>query len=1077
MKKFFTCGKRRSYLWPARIKKNISPHFILLLFLFFSAQVFAQNSGKVQGTVSDDKGETLPGVSVKIKGTETGTVTDVNGKFIINASTGQTLVFSYIGYTTQQIVLKDVNPLKVTLSSSSSTLNEVVVVGYGAQKKLSLTTAVTSVQSKEIVTTKNENVENMLTGKVAGLQVMQNTAEPGDFNNNISIRGFGNNPLVVVDGIQMPDFPVTGGNGDNSTGLSNILARLDPNDIESISVLKDAAASVYGVKAANGVILVTTKHGNKGTLRIEYNGSFGSQVPSGLPKPVDAVQYMTLANELSMHNANGGRIVYTPEDFAAYNNGTKKSTDWYDAVFKKSAFQDQHNLTATGGNETTTYMLSGGFTGQDGFLSSNDLYYKRYNFRSNISSDITKDLTVNLNVSGIMDQKNAPYQSVWWTTRETWRELPTQTIYANNNPAYLDLGLVDGGNPIAYENSDIDGYSIQNNRFFNGILSLEYRFPFVPGLSIKALYSYNDQVQDNKTFDKSYNLYSYDSATNSYNATLTGAPSSVQRQYYNYAQNTDQLSLNYSHVFNNVHNVTALLLYEGNGQSADNFGAYRQLAIPVDQIFAGNTLNQVASQEGAGLYEYATNSLVGRLHYDYKGKYLGEFSFRNDESSKFPPDQKSGFFPSGSVAWNVSEEDFWKNSSALKFIDQLKLRASYGVLGDDNTLYFQFLQGYYYPASVNVANNQVPPGSVFGSGFINSVQSTGLPNPNIGWETSHTFDAGIDFDAWNGLLGFTFDYFRRDRSGLFSTSTLQVPDVLGTPLPQQNLNSDRTQGFDFEVTHRNHIGKFNYNIKGTFSYARTRWVHYAESPHGNSYLDWLSNQSNRYQAIQWGTGSGGVYQNYNQILNSPVYVGRGTVVGDYIYQDWNGDGVIDGNDNHPIAYGSNPNGGTVTPQYTFGLSLGGSYKGFDVSVLFQGAAGINISYIEQLNIPLWGGGSALTQFLNDWHPANPNADPYNPNTVWVPGTFAYTGTTANTNSLANFHNAAYVRLKSAEIGYTIPSSVLSHIGVKGFRVFVNGYNLLTFTGLKYVDPEHPTGLYGYLYPFDKLYNVGLNVKF
>ena len=206
-------------------------------------------------------------------------------------------------------------------------------------------------------------------------------------------------------------------------------------------------------------------------------------------------------------------------------------------------------------------------------------------------------------------------------------------------------------------------------------------------------------------------------------------------------------------------------------------------------------------------------------------------------------------------------------------------------------------------------------------------------------------------------------------------------------------------------------------------------------------------------------------------------MGRGTVVGDYIYQDWNGDGQIDGNDNHPIAYGSNPNGGTVTPQYTFGLNLGGSYKGFDVNVLFQGAAGINISYIEQLNIPLWGGGSALTQFLNDWHPANPNADPYNPNTQWVPGTFAYTGTTANTGSLANFHNAAYVRLKSAEIGYTLPQSVLSHIGIKGLRVFVNGYNLLTFTGLKYVDPEHPTGLYGYLYPLDKLYNVGLNVKF
>src|SRR3569833_1070881 len=502
MKKLFTSYGGCYYVhhrgknWKALLKTCA-----LTLFLLLTIQTFAQAQNTVQGTVSDEKGEGLPGVSVKLTGTSQGTVTDVDGKFSINADKGATLVFTFLGYQEKSVVVGDSKNLKVSLTPTSSTLNEVVVVGYGTQKKASLTGAVAAVTSREIVTTKNENVENMLTGKVAGLQVVQNTSEPGDFANNITIRGFGNNPLVVVDGIEMPDFSVTGGNGDNSTGTSNILSRLDPNDIESISVLKDAAASVYGVKAANGVILVTTKHGNKGTLRFEYYGSFGSQVPSGLPKPVDAVQYMTLANELSMHNANGGRIVYTPEDFAAYNIGTKKSTDWYDAVFKKSAFQDQHNLTATGGNETTTYMLSGGFTGQDGFLSSNDLYYKRYNFRSNISSDITKDLTVNLNVSGIMDQKNAPYQSVWWTTRETWRELPTQTIYAKNNPAYLDLGLVDGGSPIAYENSDIDGYSIQNNRFFNGILSLEYRFPFVPGLSIKALYSYNDQVLDNKTFD------------------------------------------------------------------------------------------------------------------------------------------------------------------------------------------------------------------------------------------------------------------------------------------------------------------------------------------------------------------------------------------------------------------------------------------------------------------------------------------------------------------------------------------------------------------------------------------------
>jgi len=330
---------------------------------------------------------------------------------------------------------------------------------------------------------------------------------------------------------------------------------------------------------------------------------------------------------------------------------------------------------------------------------------------------------------------------------------------------------------------------------------------------------------------------------------------------------------------------------------------------------------------------------------------------------------------------------------------------------------------------------------------------------------------------WKGLLGITFDYFIRNRTGLLATSILQVPDVLGTPLPQENINGDRTKGFDFEITHRSHIGKFSYNVKGTFSYTNTMNTSYAESKQGNSYLDWLNNLANRNQGIQWGTSGAGQYQNYGQIVNSPTFVSRNTVVGDYIYQDWNGDGQIDGNDNHPIAYGGNPNGTPLIPKVTYGLTIGGAYKGFDINLLFQGTAMYSVSYIEQLNIPLWGGGSALTQFLNDYHPANPNADPYNPNTVWVPGHFAYTGTTANTNSTFNFQNAAYLRLKSAELGYTLPGNFLSQIGVKGVRIFTNGYNLFTITNVKYVDPEHPSGTYGYLYPLDKIYNVGLNVKF
>jgi len=746
MKKIFT-SRGRLLSCPPKLKVLLSPPLAILVCLFMlmgATSAFAQG-GKVKGTVVDEKGETLPGVSVTIKGTNYGTTTDVGGQFSINADKGATLVFSFLSYNTKEVVVGDEKTLKISLTPSQSNLDEVVVVGYGTQKKASLTTAVSSISDKDIVTTKNENVENMLTGKIAGLQVVQNTAEPGEFDNSIHIRSYGNNPLIVIDGIEQPNFNVTGGTGDNSTGSSNILSRLDPNDIESVSVLKDGSAAVYGVNGANGVILITTKKGKSGALQLEYSGTFGLEVPSGLPKPVDAEQYMTLSNQLSMHNDNGGRITFTPADFAAYASGAKVSTDWFDQTFKKSAFQDQHNLTATGGNETTTYMISGGFTGQDGFLQSNDLNYKRYNVRSNITSKITKNLTINLNMSAIMDQTDAPATSVWWTTREAWRELPTQGLYANNNPLYPQNGSVDGGNPVAYGDADLSGYNDQNNRFFTGLLSLDYKVPFVSGLSIKALYSYNAQVQDNKAYIKSYNLYDYDASTSTYIPSLKSSPSYVQRQYYNYPQNTDQLSLNYDHTFAGVHNITALLLYEGNARSADNFAAYRQLSLPVDQIFAGNSANQNATQDGGGLYNYATNSLVGRLHYDYKGKYLAEFSFRNDESSIFAPNQKSAFFPSGSAAWNVAEEGFWKNSHALSFIDQFKIRASYAVLGDDEALAYQFLQGYYYPAPGN--NNQLPSGSVFGNTFVNAVSFTNLPNPNISWETAHTFDIGIDMDA------------------------------------------------------------------------------------------------------------------------------------------------------------------------------------------------------------------------------------------------------------------------------------------------------------------------------------------
>lgn len=1011
----------------------------------------------ITGVIKDENGNPLPGVSIRNKRTGGGTSTDAEGKFSITAELNDVLVITYIGYESQQVTVTSLQQqIDVTMKVSASELESTVVVAYGSQKRKAVTNAVSSVASEEIVTTKNENVQNMLTGKVAGLNVVQNTAEPGSFNNSINIRGLGE-PLVVIDGVPR----------DNMT-------RIDPNEIESVSVLKDAAAAMYGVRAANGVILITTKRGKKGTLQLNYSGNFGLQFPSGMPKPLDAIGYMTLVNQQQLHNVNGGQITYTPEDFEDYRSGAKKSYDWYNAVVAKSFEQTQHNLSATGGNENTTYFLSLGYTYQNGMLKSNDLNYKRYNVRSNITSNLTKNLTVDLNLNGIFDTKNQPWEDAWWIIRSIWRQNPLDPFYANEDPDRPFQGSVDGTNPISLSNSAMTGYKTYNNRWFQSSINITYKIPYIQGLSARAMYSYDYRVSENKLFQKEYNQYTYDEASDSYTRFVRNSPNSIRREYIARPSMLSQLSLNYDQTFGS-HHVSALALYEESSRQSDNFYGFRQLSLPVDQLLAGNALNQLTYADTADLFKFTNRALVGRLNYSFQSKYLAEVSFRYDGSSRFPTSGRWGFFPAASVGWRISEENFWKNTEALSFINSFKVRASYGKLGDDKDARYQFLSGYYYPAAGD--NNRLPPGSVFDGNFVNSLQSTGIPNPGITWYESKTFDVGLDAEAWNGLLGVTVDFFNRDRSGLLWTRDLSLPGVVGADLPQENLNSDRTQGFDLEVNHRNRLGDFSYFAKAIFSYSRRQIRYFERARAGNSYLNWYNdgnngNLNNRWAGVYWGYGDAGRFTSFEDIYNVKIAQDRGWLPGDYIMEDWNGDGQISELDIHPIGYSG-------IPLIQYGLTLGGSYKGFDLNLLLQGAAKANVAYFEQLNTPLWGSNrsSALEQFMDNWHPADPNADPYDPNTVWVSGRFPYTGTVPPTNSVVNMQNAAYIRLKTVELGYTLPSTILSRIGVKGVRVYVNGYNLVTLTKLKYLDPEHPSDTYGYLYPLNKSVSGGINVNF
>ncbi|MFT4154966.1 SusC/RagA family TonB-linked outer membrane protein [Parafilimonas sp.] len=1027
--------------------------FAVCLALFCHCKTIFAQTQTVQGTVHNEKGAPLPDVSVKVNAGPVGTMSDQNGHYSINAKKGAVLIFSYVGYQDSMVTVGDAAVINITMLPGSSNLNDVVVVGYGTQKKITLTGAVSSVKSSDIVATKNENVMNMLTGKLPGVRVVQKSSEPGTFNNTFDIRGLGD-ALVVIDGIPR----------DN-------MARLNADDIESISVLKDASASVYGVRAANGVVLITTKRGKNGPTQIGYSANFGLQTPIGSPKSTSAADWMVLANEKSMHNQSGGTLRYSEDEIEAYRNGTEQGTDWYNAIISKSAPQMEHTLTTSGGSDKVQYYASLGYMYQESFLRSNSNNYNRYNLRSNVSGQISDRLKMEVQMNGIADKSDKNYESTDWIIRSMERSSPIQPIYANNNKAYLQDGWVDGSNAVAMADAGKSGYNHYDNKWFQSSVSLEYDVPFLTGLKAKGLFGYDYQVIDNKTYKKTYDLYDYDDASDSYDAVTNQSPSTLLREYYTKQSVLTQLSLNYNRTFYGVHNVSALLLYEGQSRKGDNFYAQRELALPLDQLSAGNSDDQVGSMStsSSDLYDYANIGYVGRVNYNFKSKYIAEFSFRYDGSSRFASSHRWGFFPSGSVGWRFTDENFWKALN-FNFINDAKLRASYGVLGDDNASTYQYLNGYTYPADGEY--NNLPGGSFFDGSFVNSSVSTGIANKNITWYTAKTFDVGLDVNAKNGLLGVTVDLFQRNRSGLLTTRSVSLPSVVGADLPQENLNGDLSRGIDFEVNHRYHIGEVSYSLRGTFGYTRTKYTHQEVGTYGSSYAEWLSNTNGRYSDIVWGYKGIGQFQSYEEIANSTVKYGTGTLPGDYKYKDVNGDGIISDKDLVPMSYSGRP-------MITYGLTANLSWKGFDVNLLFQGAAKVWVNYVEILAEPIWGSNysNALEMFMDRWHPVDPTADPYDPNTKWVKGKYAYTGTVAASNSTFAYYNASYLRLKSVEIGYTLPATLIKRVGIQGVRVYANVYNAYTWSKMKYIDPEHPNDSYGNVYPLNRTYNLGFNVEF
>lgn len=1039
--------------------------------LFISALVMSSAAAQAQGImvkgkVVDQHNEPVIGATVGVDKGKAKTVTDIDGNFTLQVPANAQIVVNYIGMKPATQSVGGRRELNFVLQDDVNQLQDVVVVGYGTQKRGSITGSVAAVKGDEMVRTKNENPQNMLTGRVAGVRVWQKSSEPGSYNNNFDVRGMGT-PLVIIDGVprDMSDFQ-----------------RMNADDIQDISVLKDASASIYGLRSANGVVLVTTKKGQAGQTKFSYNGSYTIQSPKSMPKLLDAYKTMTLYNERNLNNVNGGSKIYTDEMFDEFRNGTRRETDWNNLIFAKTSPQTNHNITVSGGNDKTQYFVSFGAFYQEGFFKSGDLNYHKYNITSNLTTEVYRGLKLSLNINAMTDKQNNPYCTSTDIIRNYWRQGVLFPAYADEAGTMLNYdGLDLEENTVAKMTADISGYRRykQSQVLTSGIF--EYDFGtltnVLKGLKAKVMFSYDYHLNNNTIYRKQYYQYAYDPATQTYKQKLyaSSAPSNLRREHYDTQQFLSQYTLSYNRDFG-PHSIAAVVGMETQRRTGDNFYAMRNLAFSSPYLFNGVEEGQVANSATGGIYSANYNAFIGRLNYSFAQRYLIEGQFRYDGSSKFAKGHRWGFFPSVSLGWVVSEEPWFKNIEFLKGVDQLKLRASYGEMGDDSGANYDWVAGYTYPSTSGNSEkgyyNQYAPGFIFGSQFVYAATPMAIPNELISWYKAKTFNVGVDFDTNNKLFGFSLDYFSRKMTGLYEYRTSVFPTVIGAKPPRENANSSRNFGMELELRHHNRIGRnFVYNVKGIVTITRQKYLTAIQNgPYANAYDQWRNDHlNNRYQGVQFGYEGNGRYQNWDEIWNETLYHEKNLLPGDYKYLDWNGDGEINSQDEHPYAFDQ-------TPWMNYSLSIDCAYKGFDFSMLWQGSALGSMSYEEPL-YSIWGqnGGGALEQYWDRWHPADENADPYDPNTKWVKGYYAYTGHYPSANSTFNRVSTAYLRLKQIELGYTLPK--WKAFPSLNLRVYANAYNLFTITGVKFVDPEHPSDDLGRLYPLNRTYTFGVQVSF
>ena len=1029
----------------------------ILLFLFlsvplkgysneaFSSEGMQQNTVKVTGTVKDTNGEPIIGANVMVVGSATGVITDIDGNFTLNVPVGSKLQFSFIGYKEQVVPVKKGISLNILLEEDAQMLGEVEVVAYGVQKKVSVTGAISSMRGDDLLKTPAGSISNILSGQVTGISSVQYSGEPGADAADIYVRGIAttNNatPLIQVDGVER-DF-----------------SQIDPNEIESVTILKDASATaVFGVRGANGVILITTKRGAEGKAKISFTTSAGVNVRTKELEFANSYQYASYVN--MMRTNDGNEPLYSDEQLAAFRDHTNPllypDINWIDYCMNKAAFQSQHNVSISGGTNNMRYFVSAGLFTQDGMFKQFNLTddfnfdYKRYNYRANLDFDISKTTLLSVNIGGRVESKRTPesgedqnqlFRKLYWAVPFASAGI-VDGKYIKTNADYVTKPGADG-----LESYYGKGFRNQTTNVLNLDLVLDQKLDFITkGLSIKLKGSYNSSYSTTKIASSSVATYTPvvdDKGAITYKK--SGSDSQTSYREGDYGKGRDwymELALNYNRKFGN-HSVTGLFLY-----------------------------NQSKRYYPGGTYDYIPTGyvgLVGRVTYDWKTRYLAEFNVGYNGSENFNPENRYGFFPAGSIGWIVSEEPFF--APIKKVVNYFKVRATLGMVGNDNYAGQRFL---YLPGSYGYGqnNDHNGPGGFFGQNIGNAkpgAWEATQSNPYAKWETAVKQNYGLDFNILNDHLSVSADYFIEKRRDILRTPDY-LPGILGMTLPAINVNKVENKGFEIQAKWNDRIGTdFRYWANFNISFARNKIVFMNEVEQNEPWMYQTGRRINSRSMYKfWGFYDETADLRYQEEFGIPISDHGITLQpGDAVYVDLNKDGKLDGND------ATRDIGFTDLPEYTAGLNLGFSWKNFDFSMQWTGAWNVD-RMLSEFRQPLGdtqNKGLLLYQYENTWRSSE---DSY---------TAKFPRITA-TNRKNNFEkgsdlyliNASYLRLKNIEIGYNFDFPFMRKLKLNSCRMYVNGYNLLTFTAFDWGDPEsrqsdRPN------YPLTRVFNIGLKLGF